>query len=325
MMERRVTKLIGLLLYSLFVSAHALAQTDHSFFFIEPFTWQMREGGADCWAQEIAPAGSSQPIRIMDAPFQWNRGVRLGVGHVFAQSGHDIVLAYTTYHTLATSEASGRVASSFDANYFANNTNGASLDIPYRSASIRWHFYYDTLDLSAGHRFELDKSLQLRPYVGLKGASLKQRIFSNWHHPIGASNFTNATENLRNDFVGLGPSIGIDTTWPLFASNNQSIHLLGQFTGALMYGHWNFEDVYQNDAPVNITVTVNSINGAAPMAGGLLGLQWAKQFAHAELSLSAGYEVQMWFNQVQYYSLNGGRLNRSTALQGVDLEIKYSV
>ncbi len=313
-------RLLGFFLFFILI---ANAQAGTSTIFIDVISWQVREGGADNWAQVIPPAGLSVPARIIPAPFEWNKGLRLGIGYVFASTGHDIALIYTTYHTLATSQAQGVVASSFDGNYFANNTNGASLGPTYQSAAIRWQFYYKTLDLIAGHRFNLKHELQFHPYVGLRLASINQSIFSNWYHPTTPTTFSSATENLKNNFFGIGPSIGIDTTWPLFPGNSQSISLMGNFIGALLYGHWHFSDIYANNTPVNININVSSVNGAAPMLGGLLGFQWTKQFAHSSLSASIGYEVQAWFNQIQFYSLNGGRFNRSTFIQGGDFEVQY--
>lgn len=321
-------KIIGCFIAILATHAYAasasLSPHPSNFGFIDILSWQVREGGADNWAQTIPAAGTSVPIRILDAPFKWNRGLRIGVGHIFEPTGHDVILTYTRYHALATNQATGRIASSFDANYFANNTNGASFGPSYQQASIRWQFYYNMVDIDVGHAFYLDKFLQIHPYLGLKTASIKQRIFTNWYNPTVATNFTAATENLRNDFTGVGPSIGIDTTWPIFAGTQQSIRLIGNFVGAMMYGHWSFSDLYANNAPVYINIPVSSVNGAAPMAGGMLGFQWANQFAQSQINLSLGYEVQMWFNQIQFYSLNGGRLNRSTAIQGVDFECRYN-
>lgn len=325
-------KLIGIFFLTLFCAQTFAAENQSTsngnsvFGFIDILNWQLREGAADDWAQIFASPGETQPIRVVDAPFQWNTGIRFGAGYNFEPSDNFVLASYTTYHALATSQASGIVASSFVGNYFANNTNGASLGPSYHSATIRWHVYYDVLDFDVGHRFELSKHLQLNPYVGLKAASINQHIFSNWYNPDGITTFSQATENLKNDFMGIGPALGINTLWPLFEKNNkQSVNIIGNFVGALLYGHWNFSDIYKNNTPVTITTNVNSINGTAPMAGGLLGFNYTNKFAHSDLSVSLGYEVQMWFSQVQYYSLNGGRLNRPMSIQGLDFNLLYNI
>lgn len=326
----RLKKLLWILFFTSIADVYAAAenilpQNNSTFGFVNILRWQLREGGADNWAQEFSSTSNTEPIRIVDAPFQWNNGIRIGIGQLFSASNNDIALVYTHYHTLATNTASGLVSSSFDGNYFANNTNGASLGPDYRNASIRWQFYYDTLDLNAGHLLSFNSLLQLHPYIGLKGAVINQSIFSNWNNPTPATTFTTATENLKNNFSGIGPSIGIDTTWPMYLGTQKSISLLGNFTGALLYGHWYFDDVYMNNKPVTITVHNDSINGLSPMFGGLLGLRFDNQFKNSKISLMIGYEIQMWFNQIQFYSLNGGKYNRSLTLQGIDFEFKYSI
>lgn len=324
-------KFIGIFILALCANAFAAetlssSSQNSAFGFVDLLSWQLREGAADDWAQIFATEGANQPIRVVDAPFQWNKGIRIGAGYNFNPANNYVVVSYTTYHALATNEASGLVASSFVSNYFAKNTDGASLGPSYHSANIRWHVYYDVIDIDAGHRFEFSKHLQLNPYVGLKAASINQRIFTNWYGPDGISTYSQATENLKNDFMGVGPAFGIDSTWPLYERNNkQSINIIGNFVGALLYGHWHFSDIYTDNTPVTITTNVSSINGTSPMVGGLLGLNFTNQFAHSDLSISLGYEVQMWFSQVQYYSLNGGRLNRPMSIQGLDFNLRYNI
>lgn len=323
-------RLLSTLLLILIADSHAAITQSYISYpsssiygFIDILSWQVREGGADNWAQVIPSAGLTVPIRIIDAPFDWNTGWRIGIGYVFEPFCHDVEIIYTTYHTIANNQAAGVVASSFDGNYFAGNTNGAALGPAYQKASIRWQFYYNTLDLNLGHRFMLASYLQLHPYIGLKTASIRQRIFSHWYNPTVATTFTSASENLKNDFLGVGPSIGIDTTWPFFSGGCQTISLIGNFAGTLLYGHWHFDDVYTNNTPVTINVHVSSVNGVAPMFGGLLGFEWTKHFVRSALRASIGYEVQAWFNQIQFYSLNGGRFNRTTYIRGGNFEVRY--
>lgn len=303
--------------------AHAVTSGDKSTFgFIDLLTWQVRESGADNWGQMQAPGQTS--FNVLDAPFEWNTGFRIGVGHEFSQASYDLVLAYSHYQTKAFNQASGVIFSSFVSNYFANNTNGANFGPTYNTANIRWQFFYNTIDLNLGRHFKLDPVLQVHPYVGLKAASINQKIYTNWLNPTTPTTFTAATENLKNDFLGVGPVIGVDTTWAIYSGTRQSFSLIGNIAGGLLCGHWHFDDVYSNNTPVSITTNLDSVNGASPLVDGLLSLQWSSQFATFDISVRLGYEAQVWFNQVQFYSLNMGRINRPTWLQGGDLEFRLN-
>lgn len=317
-------KLIGMLALGFMVNAYAVVNPNSNFAYVDLLFWQCREGGADNWAQIITPAGIQRTAKPIDAPFNWNEGIRLGAGHSFNPSD-DIVLILTHYNTKANSQASGIVYSSFLANYFANNTNGANFGPSYQSATIRWNIFYNTADIDLGHHFNLDRFLQLHPHVGFKVAEINQTVYTNWLNPTTTTDFTAATENLKNNFWGIGPSIGIDMTWPIFCWEQQSFNLVGNVATALVWGHWSFKDIYNNNKPVTITSHVSSVNGLSPMLGGLLGIEWMKHLTKWDFSIRLGYEEQVWFNQLQFYTLDMGRVNRSLSFQGGNLEFKFVI
>lgn len=313
-------KLIWVLLLSFSTISYAETSADKSNFgFLDLLYWQVREGGADNWAQVI-PSGSTNAIKMYEAPFDWNTGFKIGMGHLFKQENFDLTAVYTHFTTQATSQAAGNVFSSYVGNYFADNTNGANFGPSYGYASNRWQFFYNTVDLNLGHDFKIDCVLQLHPFVGMKVAFINQNIYSNWLNPTKPTNFTSATENLKNNFWGVGPTIGVDTIWTIFNGNNQSFDLIGNVALGLLYGHWSFNDEYNNNSGVNISTKVGDVNGASPVVDGFFGVQWSKPFKQFNTTVRLGYETQVWFNQVQFYSLNMGRINRSTWLQGGNLE-----
>lgn len=319
-------KQIGIfLLLALWGNANAAYQSKSSFGFIDLLWWQARESGAENWAQRFSTNGTTTSVQLIDAPFSWNMGVRLGVGYEFNQRADDILLAYTHYNASANNQTSGTVASAFDGAYFANNLNGASLGLTYNSANANWQLSYRVLDLNLGRHFTIDPVLAIHPYIGLKAARINQSLYTNWFDPNTPTTFTRAAENLKNNFSGLGPMLGADTDWIIYRGSNQSLSLIGNFAAGLLYGHWDFDEVYTNNKPVTITIYVDSVNGASPVVTGLLGVQWFKQFAQADLNIRLGYEAQIWFNQMQFYSLSMGRVNRPLSVQGGNLEFRLNI
>lgn len=329
--SKRLKKLIWIVISALTAGAGAGAEAHAATFnngprfgFIDLLTWQVRESSAENWAQLISPAGTQRSIKIIDAPFNWNEGIRIGIGYIFPEDCYDLTLAYTHYQTNASNHASGMVFSSFVGNYFANNTNGANFGPTYHSANIHWQFIYNNIDLNLGRNFKLDPLLQLHPFIGLKAASINQKIVTHWFNPTTAINFTHANEDLTNNFWGIGLSMGVDSAWPIFVGDCQSLSLLGNIALGLLWGHFNFSELYTNNAPTTIRVKVSNVNGASPVANGFLGLEWIKQFLTADIRVRLGYEAQIWFNQIQFYSLNMGRINRPVSLQGGDLEFRFN-
>lgn len=293
--------------------------------FADLLVWKLREAGTDNWAQNISPAGTNQSATIIDVPFNWSEGIRVGVGHRDPDDAIDTVLYYTNFSTTGFNNASGIIYSSFLGNFFVNNTNGSGFGPTYQSASIQWHFLYNTIDLEAGHTFLIDQLLKLHPFIGLKTAFINQKISSNWYNPTVPTTFTVAQENETNNFFGIGPSLGVNTIWPLYSSSQRAFNLFGDFSGAVLRGYWRFSEYYVNNTPANVRSNFSSLTAAAPMTRAFVGLEYATVMYQTNVSVRLGYEAQVWFNQLQMYSFNMGRLNNLMSLQGgtLDLHVNF--
>jgi hypothetical protein len=316
--KKELKKVIFTILLSLSSQSFAYQFTDGSrFAFADLLVWQLREGAADNWAQNIDPIGTDRAAKIIDVPFQWNAGFRVGVGYNSPELW-DAVVYYTRYQVTSSAQASGNIYSAFLGNFFFNNTTGGAITTSpyYQQGSIQWNFQFNTLDLELGRKFNIDNILQLRPFVGLKTALIQQNIQTNWQNPINNTTFTAATENVKQHYWGVGPAVGVSSTWPFYKTAQQSFNLFGNVSAALMWGHWNFSELYSNNAQYTDSIVVSDVNGASTMARGMLGLEWVKEFSKASVNVRVSYEAQVWFDQLQFYLSNGGRLNNLMSLQG---------
>lgn len=117
----------------------------------------------------------------------------------------------------------------------------------------------------------------------MKAAIINQTINTTWQTPtttifgipVPITSFSSATETLQNNFKGSGPAIGLNTSWPILATTKGSLNLFANFTAALLWGHWHFTDNYQNNTPIAISVNLSNVNGAAPMSGAFVGMEWS--------------------------------------------------
>lgn len=290
--------------------------------------WKLREGSSENWGQIIAPSGENQPVQLLEVPFNWQAGFRVALGYHYDQSAWDTQLEYTRYQTEKISHVAaneGGIYSAYLANFYVNNANGASFGPNYHNAGIQWTFSYQSLAIESGRSFEFDSILKLRPKIGLTSAVINQDINTNWQNPTVATNFRSATENLKNHFWGIGPYIGLDTTWFIYGNTEKGLHLFGNVLGAVLSGHWRFQDNYQNDALLSIDIYSDNIHTAASMATGQFGIQWLGCLLDKDFRIRLGYEAQVWFNQVQYYSFNMGRLDNLMSLQGGLLEFNVNL
>jgi hypothetical protein len=99
--------LISLFAYAI-VGASSLQASQSTqgtaFVFTEVLEWQVREGGADLIGELITPIGTANPsVKLLDAPFKWNSGFRIGGGYR-STNDWDNVVYYTSYNTQANNQ-----------------------------------------------------------------------------------------------------------------------------------------------------------------------------------------------------------------------------
>ena len=294
------------------------------YFFADVLLWTVREGAAENWAQNIVSGGNQVGnATLIGAPFDWTAGFRVGTG-VHREGGFDTTLYYTNFHTSARNQASGEIYSALLGNFFMDNTDGGSFGPHYLHASVLWDFNFHSIDFEFGRSHKVGTNLELRPFLGLKAAIIKQSIKTRWLGPIDTPDhtytFTSATEDLNLDFWGIGPSLGVTIAMPLRERESSSLKLFGTPSAAIMFGRWNCREVYENDE-AQIAVDTSPITGAATMLRGVIGLEWERRSTRMTSTVRFGYEAQVWLNQMQFYSYNMGRLNNLMSLQGGFMEL----
>lgn len=320
---------LALLLGCFFISSAfaGLAPTPIKGVDVDLLIWQLREGSADDWAQVIGSAGVQQSAHLVDVPFTWNTGLRLGAFYQSQDQQWRTDLTLTTYHTTGTQTANGRVYSALLGNFYAGNTDGLKFGPYYDQASMRWEFAFDNIDLTLGHLFKVQDNLQFTPYIGLKAASIDQSMYTHWvnpHSPNTPPNtytFTTANENFNNNYWGIGPAFGVNAEFNFVNTSKRRIGLFGDVSGAVMFGHWTFGDLFITNDKQTVNVNTDPITGASTMWRGQVGLSWQEISPSRTLSARLAYESQTWFNQLQYYSYSMGHLNDLMSLHGGDFEL----
>ena len=299
--------------------------------FIDTLIWTAREAGTDCWAEGIISGPSFLSNNLEQVYFDWDLGFRIGACYEIKHDQWDTQLFYTRFKTQGKDCASrgpGSMHSTFLGNFFVNNSEGAGITGPaYESASIKWAIKLQIFDVELGRNFWISKSVKLRPFIGAKGGWIDQFIHSKWCKPqLDKAPFFNlGIENIKNNFWGIGPEIGINTTWALFAGKHHTFSFFEEISGAIMHGHWSFGDVFNNDINQKIIIDSQPINGGASMLRLFTGLEWNAEWKQNRYKwcIKLGYEAQCWLNQLQFYSFTGGRLCNQLTLQGVTFEFYF--
>jgi hypothetical protein len=266
------------------------------------------------WAEVSNPASTNVVTDVHSLNFKWNWGFRVGIG---ANMNHDMwdTNFYYTWLFADNSNKAGREGAVVEDLIAGDDTT-------FKTGSVKWGVHFSMFDWELGRWHYVSKNLALRPHVGVKGGWIDQTVHAKFSDLTNPNNPAFRVDRLKNDFWGVGPSVGVNTMWVLGSAGRMMDHrfsLAGDFGGALMYGHFDISD--RRVDRVGSQVEFNRVKGqsrnlAVTMLQGFLGLSWDVPFNKNKnhFMLKAGYELQYWLNEA---------FGDNFALQGVTGEFRF--
>lgn len=281
--------------------------------------WHASQETTSPWAyvQTVQiPTPPPRPSNTYTEPnvyFSWSPGLRVGI--LYEQPDFFDTKVYWTYYSTKTQEAITAAANEIILPEFFNGFTSLSL---FNAAQLDWRLILNMIDAEIGHQFNPLDTLAVRPFIGIKGGTINQTIHSSWQENAFHTTLYSATENLKNNFFGIGPSFGIDSAWQLY----KNIRIRSDFAAALLWGHWNIKDTFHPpEAQLgliterNISSTMNNSMLGSFMAKGFMGLEWTFK-AKALVTIKAGYEMQFWSNQLRLPVFQAVPVHGDLTLQG---------
>lgn len=256
--------------------------------------------------------------------FGWDPGFRVGIGYNMDYDGWDTQLTYTWFRTRAfdaIQPGPGIIKPAF----WGFTT---ALTESFISGQLHWNINFNILDWDLGRAFWIGKDLSIRPLIGLKGGLIDQTIYSNWQNPtisfplLGTT--LTATENLKQNFRGLGPKGGIGSKWVFNDLDKYVFSLIADFAAGFLWGHWKFKDHFQDNFLVSVNTEMSNSNFGALVLQSLIGLGFDFNFRQdqSHFSFKMGYEIQDWFSAYQLFDDNTGQHNNDLVLQGLTLNFR---
>jgi hypothetical protein len=167
-------------------------------------------------------------------------------------------------------------------------------------ANQRWELKYDMVDLFLEPPAFSYKSFSFNPFVGLRGGRIDQPIqieFPGFFLDLVTPAVS--TIDIRQKFWCAGVTAGLNTGWDIGAG----FSFFGDFLVSLVYGHFNLSETYFLEVPSTAATFTGSykdhFNRFRPNLQTAFGFEWDYSFCQYALSLSAAYEMVVWFNQNQ--------------------------
>jgi len=275
-------------------------------FFADALYWHTTE--AIDWVYANDQHLPNQTITYKTLSFDFEPGFRLGIN---SQGNCKAALYYTRFHTHSSDAVFGNVISGFISDRIANFPNGHF----FQAGQINIAIDYNMFDVDLSKSFYFGERVIFAPMLGIRGGWINQKIQSTFQGSVSA------VENVKNDFIGLGPKAGVDTQLSLFCANNTDFGLFADFSVSYLWGHWKIRDVYVDTTPATVRVIVPSRHIGALATQAILGLH----FNHKDLSIKLGYEIMDWFEQCQFFDNGTGAHSNNLVLQGYTFRLSYSL
>ncbi len=260
--------------------------------FMRPSTSEL-----DFAIEDSAGAKIVGPAEVVSVDTDYEPGFRVGAGYGFAGTGVDAKVVWShldaDFSESAVAPAGGRLQAT-------QSTRGTLQDADSASATV--DFDYDVVDLEVGQTFQAGgSSVDVRLFGGVRYANIDQArdIFYEGGDFDRGGPATGVRVSSTIDFVGAGPRIGVGAAWNV----GHGFSLFGQTAGSLVVGNFDTSLFETNDSvgtPVAVDVTQDFNTRVIPVAEISLGAGWKRQFSLGLLTLRGGYQLENWFNVVDF-------------------------
>jgi hypothetical protein len=258
--------------------------------------------------------------------FDYHPGFRVGMGGYFGYDNWDIHAEYTWYH------ATNRKSISIEGAAVATEGLYPSLGFPawdgflFNSASGKWRIKMDIGDLDLGRSYYVGKRVVFHPTIGLRAAWITQSFHMNGTADSGfyvANQPIPLKSAVRQDTHswGVGPKVSLDGKWIM----GSGFRLFGNGEMDLLYTQYTnlvFKENMTNLStglpyvdgggskyyPVHISQSdISSVRAHLDL---ILGLGWGSHFASDKyyIDFTAGYEMQVFFNQNMFFSFGSSSM-----------------
>lgn len=266
--------------------------------------WRPFVGGVDkCSSNvsdELTPDGrviSRFHGKVRNPDFNWDPGFRVGAGYAFACNNWDVGVFYTHFDSNTSRGRSRGNHSNSSSSSFKNFTSYGPAN---RERRIRWNINFNVIDLVAGYQANAGSCFTFRPFIGLRGARIDQKLHRG-HFPIDSSGYFSSNRHdhfgIKNHekFTGIGPLLGIEADWPIGCG----FKLYASAATSWLYGKFRVrQDEFDRFAYLDdfARISKNLDTDLANFDAGF-GIRWETCFCGDwHLALQLGLEHHQYFN-----------------------------
>ena len=273
---------------------------------IEALLWHVKSGATD-WAivfdQSLPPSDGN----MKTLGFDWDWGLRVGIGKYLEHDNWDAGMLYTYYRTADSS----KVLVGFSTPTGTDGPVGSPGPSGTTNGNFSAKVSLNSIDVALGKSYFTSKDIMVHPHIGIKNVWIIEKYRLNTDNYINATGtFVPVSGNVStsledtNKLWGIGPHVGVDFSWDLCGN----FKFVSTAEGALLQGYFQVkqeEEIFV--APVGDTAVSTTINlkgnmhQFVPFGRLLLGLGWGDHCNNNKqyIDLSLNYEVNYFWRENQ--------------------------
>ena len=291
---------------------------------VEALYWQSNMGSLSYGVESNSTKVIKGKVNHLD--FDWNWGVRLGLGYKVPHDRWDLLGTYTHLQGNAHGHAGGSHHVVFPS--WATGFGRSDCCLYADKAKASWRLNLNMADIELGRNCLASRWLSLRPFFGVRGLFINHEFSVRYRGGAVATSDVDVFQ-ADSDFWGAGLRFGVDTLWGL----GKGLGIYGNGSASLLSGHF---DVHEKEklkkshsTQVNIKNDVDNMVAAADLA---LGLQWDYLFSNDRfhLGLKFGWEFNIFFDQNELFNFmsfnNPGAINFTKddlTFQGLTVGVRF--
>jgi hypothetical protein len=274
--------------------------------FVAPLYWRTTETFDWVHTNNLAPP--NLVIGFKGVTYDFGPGVRVGFSY---EGNWDTKLYFTKFDTRGIDSANGNLTTGFLGGRLSQTIPTTTF---YQSGQADFRINFNMIDWNIGKHFEVTDSVMLRPLIGLQGGVINQTLNTSFQ-----SQSLSISESVKNNFRGIGPKVGIESSVVFWRANNFQYSLIGDVETSYLWGGWSITDREQTSTQGGVTVNVADRNFGSLGIQGMLGAN----LSYKNFSMKLGYEISDWLNQMQIFDDETGTQNNDLVLQGLTLSLSY--
>lgn len=267
--------------------------------------WQPHEEGLDyAIKNQAGTAFANRDARVERVNFNSNFGFRIALGYQIPCGKMDLQAIWTRFYG---SGSDSSTAPPFGGLFQVWTIPGSGLTAA-QNARAKWHSKLNVLDLRMSTLFAPCCFLQLRPFISLTNAWIDQTFnvttSGGTNTQIANAIVISDAIRMKNNFWGIGPKAGLDTSWALFCG----ISFYGNIDASILYGRFDLKqsEVVRltglNNPITYLDIDHNNYHLSRVNLDLEIGLKWeCLLFSNCcNLLIQAGWENLYFFGQNQF-------------------------